>query len=36
MNSSKFVVLKDRIGKVIKAAVIDKFRKERGSGPIIK
>ena len=36
MNSPKFTILKERIGKVIKAAVIDKFRKEKNKGPIIK
>ena len=36
MNSPKFGVIKDRIGKVIKAAVIDKFRKEKSRGPILK
>ena len=34
INSGKFNLLRERIGKSIRAVVIDKFRKEKGTGKI--
>lgn len=36
VNSGKFSILKERISLVLKAIIVDKFRKEKSAGPISK
>lgn len=36
LNNGKFGILKERISLVLKAIIVDKFRKEKTAGPISK